>query len=71
MEGSIVVESEIGKGTRFTVTIPHRIATANEYIPEENAKELSEEITLNNVRILLAEDNMLNAEIAMTLLARN
>ena len=26
---------------------------------------------LNNVRILLAEDNMLNAEIAMTLLARN
>ena len=69
MEGSIVVESEIGKGTRFTVTIPHRIATANEYISEENAKELSEEITLNNVRILLAEDNMLNAEIAMTLLA--
>ena len=71
MEGSIVVESEIGKGTRFTVTIPHRIATANGYISEENAKELSEEITLNNVRILLAEDNMLNAEIAMTLLARN
>lgn len=69
MEGSIVVESEIGKGTRFTVTIPHRIATANEYISEENAKELPEEIKLNNVRILLAEDNMLNAEIAMTLLA--
>ncbi len=69
MEGSIVVESEIGKGTRFTVTIPHRIATANEYISEENVKESPEEITLNNVRILLAEDNMLNAEIAMTLLA--
>lgn len=69
MEGSIVVESEIGKGTRFTVTIPHRIATENEYISEENAKELSAEITLNNVRILLAEDNILNAEIAMTLLA--
>ena len=44
MEGSIVVESEIGEGTRFTVTIPHRIATANEYISEENAKELPEEI---------------------------
>lgn len=69
MEGSIVVESEIGEGTRFTVKIPHRIATANEYISEENAKELPEEIKLNNVRILLAEDNMLNAEIAMTLLA--
>ena len=69
MEGSIVVESEIGEGTRFTVTIPHRIAMANEYISEENAKELPEEIKLNNVRILLAEDNMLNAEIAMTLLA--
>lgn len=69
MEGSIVVESEIGKGSRFTVTIPHRIATANKYISEENVKESPEEITLNNVRILLAEDNMLNAEIAMTLLA--
>ena len=69
MEGSIVVESEIGKGSRFTVTIPHRIATANKYISEENVKESPEEITLNNVRILLAEDNMLDAEIAMTLLA--
>ena len=69
MEGSIVVESEIGEGTRFTVTIPHRIATANEYISEENAKELPEEIKLKNVRFLLAEDNLLNAEIAMTLFA--
>ena len=34
-----------------------------------NIEELPEEIKLNNVRILLAEDNMLNAEIAMTLLA--
>lgn len=68
MEGSITVESEIGKGTRFTVTIPHRITTADEYISEENVAESLEEITLNNVRILLAEDNMLNAEIAMTLL---
>ena len=48
MEGSIVVESEIGEGTRFTVTIPHRIATANEYISEENAKELPEEIKLKH-----------------------
>lgn len=67
MEGSIIVESEIGKGTKFTVMIPHRIA-ANELIPEENAGGSSEEITLKNVRILLAEDNMLNAEIVMTLL---
>lgn len=68
MEGSVSVESEVGKGTKFTVIIPHRIAAANELIPEENTGESSEEITLKNVRILLAEDNMLNAEIAMTLL---
>ena len=69
MEGSIIVESEIGKGTKFTVTIPHRIIAVNELISKKNAGESSKEITLKNVRILLAEDNMLNAEIAMTLLS--
>ena len=68
MEGSIVVESEIGKGTRFTVTIPHRIVQEGE-ITAKQEKQKSVEMTLEGMRILLAEDNMLNAEIAMTLLS--
>ena len=68
MEGSIVVESEIGKGTRFTVTIPHRIVQEGEVTVRQEKKK-PVEMTLEGMRILLAEDNMLNAEIAMTLLA--
>lgn len=68
MEGSIMVESEIGKGTRFTVTIPHRIVQEGE-ITAKQEKQKSVEMTLEGMRILLAEDNMLNAEIAMTLLS--
>lgn len=68
MNGRIHVESEPGKGTKFTVEIPLELAS------EENIckKELPEQtfMTDKNIgkRILLAEDNELNAEIAMELL---
>ena len=68
MNGKIHVESEQGKGTKFTVEIPLELA------PEEDVckKELPEQAfrTDKNIgkRILLAEDNELNAEIAMELL---
>lgn len=67
MNGSITVESEVGKGTTFVVTIPHRIAES----PEQNAvaENCTQESKLEGKRILLAEDNDLNAEIAMELLS--
>lgn len=68
MEGNIVVESELGKGTKFTVTIPHRIASKGELAKNIDVKKHIQE-KLEGIRILLAEDNMLNAEIAMTLLS--
>ena len=68
MDGSIAVESQVGKGTRFTVTIPYRIADKKsmEESYEAAAEEAINEFTGN--RLLLAEDNDLNAEIATEIL---
>ena len=71
MNGNISVESVPGKGTKFTVTIPFRIVSENDSINNiDSIVETQEEVefTLKGMRILLAEDNVLNAEIATTFL---
>lgn len=66
MNGSVIVESELGKGSRFIVEIPCRVVPAEETKKKKNEKPT--EVSLQNRRILLVEDNELNAEIAMTVL---
>ena len=68
MQGTIEVESKVGKGTRITVTLPHRIAQeADTGRFVENTQEYDVNC-FHGKRILLAEDNELNAEIAITIL---
>ena len=67
MEGTIKVESMVGRGTRITVTLPHRIAQEADTQSYEKAKAYDENC-FKGKRILLAEDNELNAEIAITIL---
>ena len=69
--GTIEVESELGKGSTFTVTLKHRIADESYYV--KNHAENSETCTeiLKGRKILLAEDNDLNAEIAEAILERS
>ena len=66
--GTITVESELGKGSTFTVTLRHRIADESYYVKKHiEDLETGSEI-LKGRKILLAEDNDLNAEIAEAIL---
>ena len=66
MGGQINVESTLGKGTTFTVTLPFASAGEKESPVRPVTKE---SYSLNGIRILLAEDNEINMEIAAELLS--
>ena len=69
MGGSIEVESELGKGTVFTFTLMNKIADKKYYSQRiEKVKTSNIGESLNGKHVLLAEDNDLNAEIAVTVL---
>ena len=63
MDGDIRVTSEKGKGSVFVVTLAFEIAE------EKRSEETSAAADVAGLRLLLAEDNELNAEIAERLLS--
>ena len=62
MGGIICVESEKGRGSSFTVTLPLELTDP---VMVQAQEPPAADAQLSGVRILLAEDNDLNAEIAM------
>ena len=66
--GTINVESELGKGSTFTVTLKHRIADESYYAKKHIEEPGTGSEILEGRNILLAEDNDLNAEIAEAIL---
>lgn len=71
MGGNIVIDSTLGKGTDFSVFLSLPVADVNQDMSEPvSLEEEAEEtdFTFEGCRILLAEDNEVNAEIAIDIL---
>jgi len=66
MGGTIEIDSEVGKGTTVTITIEHRLAEPFEV--EAEPYQIISASKVEGKRILIAEDNELNREIAEELL---
>ena len=68
MGGTVEVESELGKGTTFVITLCHKLADEEQKKEKDQDKLAKVESLLIGKNILLVEDNELNAEIAATIL---
>ena len=68
MNGSIEVETELGKGTKFTLVLQHKVADNNLFLTKTDMSLVDEQQILQGKHVLLAEDNDLNAKIAIMIL---
>lgn len=64
MGGEIFIDSEKGKGTITTVILPLKIATKEQYDNAHEDDNIIENIDFKNMRVLLCEDNKVNAKVA-------
>jgi CheY-like chemotaxis protein len=68
MGGHIVVDTELGRGSEFAVYLPFEIAPGDQsFDTVKEEKKNKEEISFEGMKILMAEDNAINAEIACEL----
>lgn len=68
MGGTIEVESKVDVGTKFVIHLSFQLPTTEQLSMKQETKKQGIPEKLKGKRILLAEDNLLNAEIAVTIL---
>ena len=70
MDGKIIVQSEYGKGSRFTISIDQRIVSTQPR--EKKVEQVSSEklLNVNGAKVLIVDDNELNLKVARTLLSK-
>ena len=73
MDGEIKVESELNKGSKFTISIPAEISDIPDYLNfnvDEEAERMAQayKSETESMKVLIAEDNELNAEILIEIL---
>ena len=67
--GTLEVQSELGKGSEFSFTLPYHTASEESYKVQQEDKPA--EVDFTSKRVLLVEDDELNVEIAKTLLEKD
>ena len=68
MDGSIEVESEVDKGSTFTVHLMLKVEENEELELEQTVAVTEEKISLEGINVLIAEDYKINADILVELL---
>ena len=70
MDGKIIVQSEYGKGSRFTISLDQRIVSTQPR--EKKVEQVSSEklLNVNGAKVLIVDDNELNLKVARTLLSK-
>ena len=70
MNGTIIVQSIYGKGSKFTISVDQRIVSMETPLEKKPAEIESSIIDANGAKLLIVDDNEMNIKVAMTLLKK-
>ena len=70
MNGTIIVQSIYGKGSKFTISLDQRIISFEEPLENKQPEVESQIIDANGAKLLIVDDNEMNIKVAMTLLKK-
>ena len=70
MNGTIIVQSIYGKGSKFTISLDQRIISMEPPLKKQKPKTESTIIDANGAKLLIVDDNEMNIKVAMTILKK-